>query len=254
MSYLDLPGLSRLLAGLNLKWAKDPLDAYPIGSIYMSVNSTSPATLFGGTWERITGSFLLAATDNGSSGASQAAGNTGGAATVTLTSAQSGLKAHSHGLNSHKHSVGAHSHGLNSHKHTYDKANTPTNGTAISVAQMAKHTHDSGNSKYQKFVAHVTDSSAGKDDSITNNAALSYAGIWVKYAVAAATGSGSTHNHSLGYTSTNSGAASGSTADSTAFDSGAATGNTASNTASDATEAHNNMPPYLAVYVWKRTA
>lgn len=26
---------------------------YPIGSIYMSVNSTSPASLFGGTWEQI---------------------------------------------------------------------------------------------------------------------------------------------------------------------------------------------------------
>ena len=61
---------------------------YPVGSIYTSVNSTSPATLFGGTWERITGCFLLAATDNGESGASQAAGNTGGSATHTLTAAQ----------------------------------------------------------------------------------------------------------------------------------------------------------------------
>ena len=33
---------------------------YPVGSIYMSVNSTSPATLFGGTWQEITGRFLLA--------------------------------------------------------------------------------------------------------------------------------------------------------------------------------------------------
>jgi hypothetical protein len=24
---------------------------YPVGAIYLSVNSTSPATLFGGTWE-----------------------------------------------------------------------------------------------------------------------------------------------------------------------------------------------------------
>lgn len=33
---------------------------YPIGSIYMSVNNTSPATLFGGTWQKIEGRFLLA--------------------------------------------------------------------------------------------------------------------------------------------------------------------------------------------------
>lgn len=32
---------------------------YPVGSIYMSVNSTSPATLFGGTWEQISGRFLV---------------------------------------------------------------------------------------------------------------------------------------------------------------------------------------------------
>lgn len=32
---------------------------YPIGSIYMSVNSTNPSTIFGGTWEQIKGRFLL---------------------------------------------------------------------------------------------------------------------------------------------------------------------------------------------------
>lgn len=32
---------------------------YPIGSIYMSVSATSPATLFGGSWEKIEGRFLL---------------------------------------------------------------------------------------------------------------------------------------------------------------------------------------------------
>lgn len=37
----------------------DILSAYPVGSIYMSVISTSPADLFGGSWTRISGRFLL---------------------------------------------------------------------------------------------------------------------------------------------------------------------------------------------------
>lgn len=45
---------------------------YPVGAVYISINSTSPQTLFGGTWEQIQGQFLL--------GASSAypAGSTGG--------------------------------------------------------------------------------------------------------------------------------------------------------------------------------
>ncbi len=30
---------------------------YPVGSIYMSVNATSPETLFGGTWQKLKGNF-----------------------------------------------------------------------------------------------------------------------------------------------------------------------------------------------------
>lgn len=36
-----------------------PCPYYPIGSIYISVNSTNPTTFFGGTWEQIKGRFLL---------------------------------------------------------------------------------------------------------------------------------------------------------------------------------------------------
>ena len=49
---------------------------YPIGSIYQSTSSTSPATLFGGRWEQIKDRFLYA-TNSGSA-------FTGGSSTATL--------------------------------------------------------------------------------------------------------------------------------------------------------------------------
>ena len=52
---------------------------HPVGSLYWSTDSTSPATLFGGTWEAITDKFILAA------GSLYTAGDTGGEATHTLT-------------------------------------------------------------------------------------------------------------------------------------------------------------------------
>ena len=64
------------------------LEAYPIGAIYISTNETSPETLFGGTWKRIQGRFLLAA-DN-----TYKAGSTGGEATHTLTAYEMPEHAH----------------------------------------------------------------------------------------------------------------------------------------------------------------
>ena len=65
---------------------------YPVGAVYMSVNSADPADLFGfGTWERVKDRFLLAAGD------AYAAGSTGGEENVALTSAQNGPHSHSFG-------------------------------------------------------------------------------------------------------------------------------------------------------------
>lgn len=52
---------------------------YPIGSIYLSVSDVNPATLFGGSWTRITDRFLLGA------GGSYSNGATGGESSHTLT-------------------------------------------------------------------------------------------------------------------------------------------------------------------------
>ena len=62
---------------------------YPVGSIYMSVNSTNPKTLFGGTWVQLQDRFLLGA------GTSYKNGTTGGEATHALS--QSEMPTHNHG-------------------------------------------------------------------------------------------------------------------------------------------------------------
>lgn len=106
----------------------------------MSVNSTSPSTLFGGTWQRIQDRFLIAA------GSTYKAGGTGGEATHTLT-----------------------------------------------VNEMPAHSH---------------------------NIRISFSGGTIE----------------------------------TSSEPGYDRGNSVSTTSSGGNAAHNNMPPYLAVYVWKRTA
>lgn len=63
-------------------------NVYPVGSIYMSVNSTNPKNLFGGTWEQIQGRFLFGMNS------SYPAGSTGGEITHKLT--QGEMPKHNH--------------------------------------------------------------------------------------------------------------------------------------------------------------
>lgn len=63
-------------------------NVYPVGSIYMSVNSTNPGNLFGGTWEQIQGRFLFGMNS------SYPAGSTGGEVTHKLTAAEMPTHAH----------------------------------------------------------------------------------------------------------------------------------------------------------------
>ena len=71
-----------ILQGENtqkIKWSALLDKIYPVGCIYQSASSTSPASFLGGTWEQIKDRFLLAAGDT------YAAGSTGGEASHTLT-------------------------------------------------------------------------------------------------------------------------------------------------------------------------
>lgn len=53
-------------------------DIYPVGSIYMNINSTNPANLFGGVWKQIKERFILGCGDT------HTAGSTGGEFEHTL--------------------------------------------------------------------------------------------------------------------------------------------------------------------------
>lgn len=81
---------------------------WPIGSVFVSVVDTNPATLLGfGTWSAIGAGKVLVGLDSGDTDFDTLE-ETGGAKTVTLTTAQ--MPSHTHTQNSHNHTQDAHSH------------------------------------------------------------------------------------------------------------------------------------------------
>ena len=189
---------------------------YPVGSVYISVNSTNPGSLFGGTWEQINNVFLLA------QGSSYAAGSTGGSTTMA-----------------HTHSQVAVTTGGPSNNTSGGPSNNTSGSTAITVAQMPAHRHTMQRQQWWN-VDNVANSAT---NSIFNwrsgagsggNTSQTFTENTV-YAINN-TGGGQGHTHTL---SSHTHTLSSHTHDITATTTGAA-----SNT--------NNMPPYLTVYMWKR--
>ena len=125
---------------------------YPVGSVYISFNSTNPQTLFGGTWTRLKDRVLMA------SGDTYSPNTTGGSATVTLNVNQ--LPAHKHSISTdgtHNHtatnsSAGTHNHTVSGtianagyHTHTWSGSSASAGGHTHtwsgSSAEAGKHTH-----------------------------------------------------------------------------------------------------------------
>ncbi|WP_101720759.1 phage baseplate protein [Eggerthella timonensis] len=97
--------------------------AYPVGAVYISYVSTSPASLFGGTWTAITGRFPYF----------NAGTATGGSNTHTLTVAQ--MPSHTHTGSTNR--DGAHDHWFGLDK---DAAYSTASSSGYSVHSDGKHT------------------------------------------------------------------------------------------------------------------
>lgn len=136
---------------------------YPVGSLYTSFNSTSPANIVGGTWVQIQNCFLMAA------GSNYAIGTSGGSATHTHTSA-----AHTHTTAGHTLTASE----MPKHRHTpanYDTAGSEsgykrmfTTNLDTSSDSVGRRTHATGSAGYVMSAANSGD--------ITGTAYTSYVG------------------------------------------------------------------------------
>ena len=174
---------------INAKLDSDDLlnKVYPVGAVYISVSNTSPATLFGGTWEAINDRFLLAA------GSTYVAGSTGGEASHTLTESE---------MPSHTHMQNAHTHGFNNAQFDmprYGNNIDPIKNDGLQNINLSLVDHTGDNHNFYSIGGDNRNYQRMKFEQSINSS-------------------------------------------------------TATNQSAGGGQAHNNMPPYLVVYMWKRTA
>ena len=217
----------------KLNWLYNQLQTfaskiYPVGSVYMSFDSTNPATLFGGTWTRLKDTFLLA------NGDTYPANSTGGSATKTI--GVTNLPAHNHSVSS-------------SGSHTHPSGN-------VTVSTTGNHTHTRGS---MEIVGQIKSTDTNEpltfSDAITSSGALSVGGAHEWSHGTTTSSSGSTYEQinfkaSSGWTGSTSSA--GSHTHTVSISSSGAHTHTTANTGGSTPL--NIMPPYTTVYAWRRTA
>jgi len=231
-------------------------DVYPVGSIYTSVVSTNPATLFGmGTWSAIGAGRVLVGIDSGDTDFDTVE-ETGGAKTVASAGSIGDHASHTHSVTSNV-AVGNHS---------------PTQPTIAwpagvpTAANESSHTHT-----YTQVIDHVhveraqggTTASTTGTHLMTSTAtggslrssAQSTLNPTGSVGATGTTAAGSAHTHTLSWP------AGVPTASGGGVDAHSVTNNAVTSGNPSATLTHTYtgsatsvVQPYLVVYMWKRTA
>ena len=186
---------------------------YPVGSIYMSVNNVSPATLFGGEWESLENRFLVGA------GSGYSAGSKGGSDSADITHTHN--MEHTHTM-AHTHNM-VHTHPFNLPDHQHIGSTGYDQNEFYWAQAYGSEAVDTQNAyvvkpSYQQLGRARLALTSGVHGAVSGNTGVSSAGF---------TGDAST--------STTSGAS-------------------AANTGGSSKSSVPTVPPYLAVYMWKRVA
>lgn len=233
---------------------------YPVGSIYMSVNSTNPGDLFGGTWVSW-GSGRVPVGVNADDSNFDTVEKSGGESTHTLTTDE--MAKHTHTFTGSAVTSGtggvAHTHSIPSLSgdFTYDIFNHIHNVSG-NVAANGNHTHTLNPLKLIKDGGSGTAKNRVVGNPTTSGASASSGNYGTSLA--------GSHNHSLNLnTSTASilsmiptsgdirtNASTSGAASATSHTHSVTAKGTNSNTGSGS--AHNNLQPYITCYMWKRTA
>lgn len=232
------------------------LKVYPVGSIYISANSTNPGTLFGGTWTALDqGRVLIGANST------YAAGTTGGEFTHTITTDEMPSHAHSGSTGyesaNHTHSGST---GWQSADHVHGFSGTTSysgdHGHSAWTDSQGWHQHNSGigyhyvagidanDPSTRRCLSNAYIASDGNSENVTSGNGAHGHNV----------GIGGAGNHAHTYSGTTGGVSANHYHDFT-------TGGVSANHyhgfttgASGSGWAMNNMQPYLAVYMWQRTA
>ena len=241
---------------------------YPVGSIYMSAVNISPASFLGGTWQAIEqGRMLMAA------GSSWQAGTTGGAAYHALTVQE--MPAHDHSAT--ETAAGGHTHGASTgsagaHSHSGSTNNAGNHYHTGTTSSAGGHSHTRGSMNITgTFDGNVDDDNKGGksgafyttgrpiygangDDMggvIGFDASRSWTGStsWAgDHTHSLSTSWAGEHAHSLSISSAGAHTHSVAIAAAGAHTHAITIGKTGSGAA------FSILPPYIAVYMWRRTA
>lgn len=246
---------------------------HPVGDIVINTTGVNPGTTYGGTWVAWGSGRVPVGVDSGQS-EFDAVEKTGGEKEHQLI--ESEMPAHTHVQDAHTHVQDAHTHVQNSHNHTQDSHNHSQNshnhsqnshghGDNFSIASGGSHYHeiwwgtdrpislssgDTGSYGWYSSSGYRTGYSSGSVYAGAMNAkAAGSHGHTLNGGVYSATASNNSTTATNNSTTATNNAATAVNQNATAVNQNATTVN--QNAGGDG--AHNNMPPFITCYMFKRT-